>query len=218
VRYWDRAATADGGCYTAGILMALDPDGNYYVEHVVHGQWEPDERDQHILATARRDRTRYQSYQPTIYIEQEPGASGIDSYKYLARTLAGFSVSPHRPTGAKEVRAEPWASQCAAKNVYLVEDGTWDVPGFIDEHLQFPMGKLKDRVDAASGAFGKLVNCGPTGTVRILGAHKPQTHGPRILVCSREELKDLVIEERSLLGLSSTLLPAQTAPRRRHTA
>jgi hypothetical protein len=39
VRYWDRAATPDGGCYTAGTLLAQADDGNWYVEDVVHGQW-----------------------------------------------------------------------------------------------------------------------------------------------------------------------------------
>jgi hypothetical protein len=45
-----------------------------------------------------------------IWIEHEPGSSGVDAYKHTARQRAGFTVRPDRPTGAKEVRAEPWAS------------------------------------------------------------------------------------------------------------
>ena len=37
-----------------------------------------------------------------------------------------------------------------AKNVFLVNDGTWDINGWIDEHCQFPMGTFKDRVDSAA--------------------------------------------------------------------
>jgi hypothetical protein len=200
VRYWDRAATQDGGCYTAGTLLSLS-DGNWYVENVVHGQWEPETRDEQILAAALRDRNRYgPRNQPTIWIEHEPGSSGVDAYKHAVRKLAGFRVCPDRPTGAKEVRAEPWASQCAAKNVYLVEDGTWDITGWISEHCHFPMGKLNDRVDSASGAFAKLVNARPVGTFRVLGRDRlSKNQTLRIVVGSREQLANTVIEQRRLV-------------------
>ncbi len=206
VRYWDRAATQDGGCYTAGTLLARSDEGNWYVEHVVHGQWEPDRRDEHILAAAMRDRSRYgPHHEPVIWIEQEPGSSGVDAYKHTARKLAGFHVGADRPTGAKEVRAEPWASQCAAKNVYLVEDGTWDIPGWIAEHCLFPMGKLTDRVDSASGAFGKLANSRRAGTLRILSWGKPRGRPHlRIVVCSRQQLAHTVIKEQHSLLVSIT--------------
>jgi predicted phage terminase large subunit-like protein len=200
VRYWDRAATQDGGCYTAGTLLARSPEGNWYVENVVHGQWEPDTRDEYILATARRDRNRYgPNHEPVIWIEHEPLSSGVDAYKHTARKLAGFPVWPDRPTGAKEVRAEPWASQCAAKNVYLVEDGTWDIPGWISEHCLFPKGKLKDRVDSASGAFAKLVNARSVG-LRIFTLDRRAKEGRlRIVVCTREQLASMVMEQPFLL-------------------
>ena len=201
VRYWDRAATQDGGCFTAGTLLARSPEGNWYVENVVHGQWEPDTRDEHIRATALRDRNRYGPNQaPVIWIEHEPGSSGVDAYKHTARKLAGFRVRPDRPTGAKEVRAEPWASQCAAKNVYLVDDGTWDITGWIREHCLFPMGKFTDRVDSASGAFAKLVDARPAGTVRVFTCGRRRQHSTlRILVCSREEWARTVMEQRHIL-------------------
>jgi predicted phage terminase large subunit-like protein len=200
VRYWDRAATQDGGCYTAGTLLARNDAGNWYVEHVVHGQWEPDTRDEQILAAALRDRKRYAPNQePVIWIEHEPGSSGVDAYKYIARKLAGFRICADRPTGAKEVRAEPWASQCAANNVYLVDDGTWDIPGWIDEHCSFPLGKLKDRVDSASGAFGKLANVHPVGTLRIYRRGASKSPPFKILVCSREELANVEVDTPAVL-------------------
>jgi predicted phage terminase large subunit-like protein len=202
VRYWDRAATQDGGCYTAGTLLARSDDGNWYVEHVVHGQWEPDLRDEQILAAALRDRLRYgPNHEPLICIEHEPGSSGVDAYKHMARKLAGFRVCADRPTGAKAVRAEPWSSQCAAKNVYIVEDGTWDIPGWIDEHCHFPMGKMKDRVDSASGAFAKLANRrGSEGLLRVVNMRGPGRKGAlQIMVCSQEDLAGTILERRSLL-------------------
>jgi predicted phage terminase large subunit-like protein len=214
VRYWDRAATQEGGCYTAGTLLARSAEGNWYVEHVVHGQWEPDTRDEQIVAAAKRDRARYgPHHEPVIWIEHEPGSSGVDAYKHTARQLAGFRVGADRPTGAKEVRAEPWASQCAAKNVYLVEDGTWDVPGWIDEHCHFPLGKLKDRVDSASGAFGKLVNGRPAGGGCVLPFSRGRRGGPglRLVVCAREELAGTAFEQPSLLVSIADPPPAGSA-------
>jgi predicted phage terminase large subunit-like protein len=199
VRYWDRAATADGGCYTAGTLVARSADGNWYVEHVVHGQWGPDERDRQIMATAKRDRARYgPNYDPAIWIEQEPGSSGIDAYRYIARQLAGFRVGPDRPTGPKEVRAEPWASQCAAGNVYLVDDGTWDLVGWIEEHCLFPLGKLKDRVDSASGAFGKLVQTRPAA-LRVIGGGRSRSKRLRIVLGSAAQLELMPVEQNHVL-------------------
>jgi predicted phage terminase large subunit-like protein len=216
VRYWDRAATQDGGCYTAGTLMARSPEGNWYVENVVHGQWEPDTRDDYILAAAKRDRNRYGlNREPVIWIEHEPGSSGVDAYKHLARKLAGFRVYPDRPTGSKEVRAEPWASQCAAKNVYLVEDGAWDIPGWIAEHGYFPMGKLKDRVDSASGAFAKLANVRQLGTLRVLGSSASRFQDSlRIVLGSRNQVTNTVLDQwRLLISIADpSLLEPQNPP------
>src|SRR5439155_13924080 len=115
--------------------------------------------------------------------------------------LCGFRVYADRPTGTKEVRAEPWASQCAAKNVYLVEDGTWDVAGWINEHCLFPLGKFKDRVDSASGAFGKLVNRRSGATLRVygVGRQRHQRRGLRIVLGTPDELAGVVLEERHLV-------------------
>jgi predicted phage terminase large subunit-like protein len=201
VRYWDRAATAGGGCYTAGTLLARSDEGNWYVEHVVHGQWDPDTRDEQIVAAAMRDRRRYAPHhEPVIWIEQEPGSSGVDAYRHTARKLAGFRVGADRPTGAKEVRAEPWASQCAAKNVFLVDDGTWDVESWINEHCLFPLGKFKDRVDSASGAFGKLVNSRPAGVLRVYGGGQRQRNRRfRIVVGSEQQFAHTPLEQGHLV-------------------
>lgn len=149
VRYWDKAATAGDGDYTVGIRMSRDSGGLYTIEDVTRGRWSTGERDQVIKQCAATDPAGTR-----IYIEQEPGSSGVDSVKALIRMLAGYSVHPDRVTGSKLIRAEPLAAQCEAGNVLLLK-AHWNAP-FLDELLTFPNGAHDDQVDAASGAFSML--------------------------------------------------------------
>lgn len=213
VRYWDRAAsdaqTNPGACYTAGVLLCF-AEQNWYVEHVVHGQWEPDERNKIMRATALADRARYgPEDEPVIWVEAEGGSSGRDAWKGVTRALAGFIVKEQNVSrlGKKEVRAEPWSCQCAAGNVYLVDNGeslglgraTWDVQGFCDEHLAFPLGKFKDQVDSAAGAFSILVQNARMPVLRTLSLGKLKPGALRIVVCSRDDLAIIVTDHRALL-------------------
>ena len=86
------------------------------------------------------------------------GLAGRSVADYLVRSLAGFTVSAERPTGAKEVRAQPLASQCGIRNVSLIK-GEWN-GDFLDELAMFPNGRHDDQVDAASGAFWRLCRYG----------------------------------------------------------
>lgn len=207
VRYWDTAGTQSDGDATVGTLMAKDDDGDYYVENVVWGQWEPGERDNHILATAKRDRVRYgPNDEPTIWIERGMADAGISAFKHLAKKLSGFRVFAHKPTGDKVLRATSFASQCAALNVHLVEDKSWDINAWIAELCAFPMGKWVDRVDSASGAFGRLEATRVAQGIRIYHA-RSQTKKTeiRVVVCSAAELREMIIEDPSLLvSISST--------------
>lgn len=149
VRYWDKAATANDGDYTVGVRMSRTEDGLYYIEDVVRGRWSSGERDKVIKQCAETDPPGTQ-----IWIEQEPGSSGVDSVQALIRMLAGYSVHGDRVTGSKIVRAEPLAAQSEAGNVVLVR-GSWNA-AFLDELLVFPNGAHDDQVDAAGGAFARL--------------------------------------------------------------
>lgn len=204
VRYFDRASTSDGGCYTAGVLMAKAENGDFYVENVVHGQWEPDQRNEVMRATALKDRARYgPNEEPYIYVEAEGGSSGRDAWKSVARALAGFAVYEDRVSGKKDRRAEPWAAQLSAKNVWLVDDGTWDLQNYIDEHVRFKpaddmkRGRLKDQVDASSGAFNLLVGQ-LTGSFRVMGGRSSKDKG-KLITCTLDELENLQMEHTSLL-------------------
>jgi predicted phage terminase large subunit-like protein len=150
VRSWDRAGTPGGGAYTAGVRMCKDFRTNtYYIEHVHRGQWSTDRRDAETRTTAQGD-GRYCG----ILLEQEPGSAGLDSVRGTARMLDGYRVIPIKPTGSKEVRAEPLASQLALGNVKLVA-GPWN-RDFQHELELFPFSRYRDQVDACTQAYNWL--------------------------------------------------------------
>lgn len=151
VRYWDKAGSINGD-YTAGVLMAKDSDGVYYIEDVARGQWTALERERIIRQTAELDRANRGHV--TIYVEQEPGSGGKESAEATVRSLAGFVVHAERATGDKATRAMPFMAQCEARNVKLVA-GAW-VGAYLDELTIFPNGANDDQVDGSSGAFNKL--------------------------------------------------------------
>jgi predicted phage terminase large subunit-like protein len=153
VRYWDKAGTDGAGAYTAGVLMAKDREGVFYVLDVVRGQWSAPKREKVIKQTAQTDGVKVK-----VWVEQEPGSGGKESAESTVKGLAGFRAYAERATGDKALRAEPYSVQVEAGNVKVVA-GAWH-KDFIDEHKTFPVGKYKDQIDAASGAFNKLAASG----------------------------------------------------------
>lgn len=153
VRYWDKAGTDTGeGAYTAGVLVARDANGMFYIEDVVRGRYSALDREQVIKQTAQTDKELYGAV--TIYTEQEPGSGGKESAEATVRNLAGFVVHAERVTGDKVTRAQPFAAQCEAHNVKIVK-ADWNA-AYLAEMTNFPNGKYKDQVDASAGAFNKL--------------------------------------------------------------
>lgn len=149
VRYWDKAGTEGGGAFTAGVLMSKADDGYWYVEDVVRGQWSAAKREKTIKTTAQLDGVGVK-----VWIEQEPGSGGKESAERTIENLSGFHVEAERATGAKELRAEPYAVQVEAGNIRVL-NRPW-TKEFVGEHKTFPVGKYKDQIDAASGAFSKV--------------------------------------------------------------
>ena len=152
VRYWDKAGTAGGGAFTAGILMHKCKDGTYVISHIARGRWSALEREERIKQYTRADRILYPGVK--IWIEQEPGSGGKESIENTIRNLAGYSVYADRVTGSKYIRAQPFAAHVQAGNVGLIA-GSW-VQAFWDECEMWPKGQFDDQVDAAAGAFNKL--------------------------------------------------------------
>jgi len=114
VRYWDKAGTEDGGCWTVGVLMGRDDQGRFWILEVIRGQWESAAREAIILQTAQIDGASIR-----IGIEQEPGSGGKESAQNTVSNLAGFRVSVERPTGSKVYRADPFSVQVNSGNLYL---------------------------------------------------------------------------------------------------
>lgn len=150
VRYWDKAGTQGGrGAYTCGVKMAKDRKGRFWILDVVRGRWESAQREKIIRQTAEADGRGI-----LIGVEQEPGSGGKESAENTARNLAGFRVIIDRPTGNKELRADPFSVQVNNGNVSLVRAG-WNRE-YLKEMEYFPNSTYKDQVDASSGAFNSL--------------------------------------------------------------
>jgi len=152
VRYVDKAGTKDGGAYTAASLVHDMKDGTTIVEDVIRGQWSALEREQRLMQVVATDRDTCPRYQ--LWFEQEPGSGGKESAEESIRRFKGVQVFADKVTGAKEVRAEPYAAQVQAGQV-SIKAGAWNRE-FLEEHEQFPFGKYMDQVDATAGAYNKL--------------------------------------------------------------
>ena len=159
IRYWDKAGTEGGGAFTAGGQLAEMVSGGYIILDMVRGQWGPDNREAKMRKTAEDDGDSVRGY-----IEQEPGSGGKDSALATIRNLKGFPYYADRPTGDKVYRADPFAAQVNAGNVWVMR-GDWN-RALIEEMRLFPNGKYKDQVDALSGAFSKMNQKRTVGALR----------------------------------------------------
>lgn len=151
VRHWDLAATKDAGAArTAGVKIGKMPDGKFVVASVIAEQEEGATVRRIIKSTAELD-----GKSVMISLPQDPGQAGKVQAQDMIAMLAGWNVKAEPETGDKVTRAEPFAAQCEAGNVFLLEDD-WN-SSYVNELCAFPQNKFKDRVDASSGAFARLV-------------------------------------------------------------
>jgi predicted phage terminase large subunit-like protein len=183
VRYWDRAASAEGGGgdpdYTAGALGGFDELGLFWLVDMIRGRWSSLEVEQRIRLTAQE----IDGPQVPIWIEEEPGASGKESTMRYQRMLRGFAVRGDRPTGPKLTRVDPLLAAAEAGNVVLVrrryygngigvgsEASTW-IGAFIAECDEFTGDDSvhDDQVIAAVGAFNRAASTGHFSVGRLLG-------------------------------------------------
>lgn len=151
VRSWDKAATADGGAFSAGVKMGLDRKGRTWILNATRGQWSSDRREDMMKSTAVLD-----GRDTDIVLEQEPGSGGKFCAQSSVRNLIGFNVYVERPTGDKTHRADPFSVQVNNGNVCMVP-GPWNQE-YLDEMRFFPFSKYKDQVDATSAGFTHLIS------------------------------------------------------------
>jgi predicted phage terminase large subunit-like protein len=162
VRYWDKAGTKGGtGAETSGALMGTYIDAGtslpsmrqkFIVLDVISLREEAAEREAIIRQTAQADKMKWGYV--TTWVEQEPGSGGKESAQSTVGNLIGFTCNVERVTGSKEVRADPMATQASVGKVKFLL-GRWNSQA-LDELEAFPNGRLKDIVDALSGAFNKF--------------------------------------------------------------
>lgn len=156
IRYWDKAGTRDAGKRTAGVLMHEMESGQWLVEDVTKGQWDHYTREQRIKQVAEiDDANAINGIRPDIWVEQEPGSGGKESAERTILNLKGHNCFADKVTGEKEFRAEPYAAQVQGGNIMILRK-EWN-KDFLDEHETYPSGRFKDQIDAAAGAFSKLV-------------------------------------------------------------
>ena len=156
IRYWDKAGSVKkGSAFSAGFLLGEMESGCWIALDVVRGQWRAEKREAVIKETAEMDSQLGHNCSYTVGIEQEPGSGGLESAESTVRNLSGFHVVVDLPSGDKEVRAYPVASQINVGNIYLLK-GIWNKV-YLDELRTFPKAQLKDQVDATSGAY-KLID------------------------------------------------------------
>jgi len=149
VRYWDKAGTEGAGCFTVGAKLGKLSDGRFAILDIIRDQVGAVRRERMIRQAADMDGSGV-----TVWIEQEPGSGGKESAENTILRLSGYVVKADKPTGNKELRAEPYAVQVEAGNI-LVLRRSW-TEALIEEHRTFPGGKYKDQIDAVAGAFNKL--------------------------------------------------------------
>ncbi|RUM41430.1 MAG: terminase, partial [Desulfocapsa sp.] len=159
-RAWDLAGTEkslnSNPDWTAGVLIGQDTDQNFYIGDVVRFRGGSAEVERTIVATAALDQRTYKNVK--ISIPQDPGQAGKAQKRYLAKALIGYSVRFSPETGSKFVRAEPFAAQAEAGNVFVVS-GPWNEE-YINELTMFPGGSFDDQIDGTSRGFNELIGRG----------------------------------------------------------
>lgn len=167
-RYWDMAATADGGDWTVGALLGRDLVTGYtYILDIVRLQGSPAQVETAVATTAGRDGKKV-----PIRMEQEPGSSGLSVIDYYSRRiLYGYDFRGVKSTGSKVQRAMPIAAQAERGNVRLLR-GDWN-SRFLDEAYAFPEGVYDDQVDAVAGAFSALAISRDAASTSSIASHEP---------------------------------------------
>lgn len=163
VRYFDFAASPDpDAAYTATVLMAMHRDGTFTIEHMDKIQEGPGKRDRWQKRYAAQDAMKFGDGEVRQVEEKQPGAAGKDRTIAWAKLMRGhsFAIDKIEGEGSKTTRADPFAATVAAGLCRITKLSPYGKPNPIEafkaELRAFPMGKLKDWVDAGSGAHNVL--------------------------------------------------------------
>jgi len=157
VRFWDLAATkaarGKDPDWTVGLKLGRTPDNVYYVLDVRRLRDEPAVVERQLRNTAIMD-----GQDTPIFVEQEPGSSGVFVDQHLRRhVLQEYTYRPVKPVTKKSKRAQPVSARWDAGDIYVLRAPWTD--DFLNE-LEAYSGDdgvgHDDQVDALSGAFSQL--------------------------------------------------------------
>lgn len=166
VRYWDLASTdetknAADPDYTASCLMGLGDDGNVYVLDIQRDRMSPARVEKWVRQIAEADGR----VGTEIYMEQEPGSSGVGIIDHYRRyVLLGYNFRGDRPTGNKVDRARNVSAAAEHGQIFLING--MNIRDFLNEAQAFPMGNHDDMVDAFAAAFLRIASHGQVGRAR----------------------------------------------------
>ena len=156
VRFWDLAATVpkrgankDDPDWTCGGYVVFH-EGEYWIVHMARFRESPGAVERAIRNHAEQD-----GRDVPVRMEQEPGASGVNTIdNYRRNILPGFDFDRALPKGDKADRSRTWSGAAEHGLVHLVA-GSW-IGDFLDECEAFPTGPHDDQIDAVSGAVEYL--------------------------------------------------------------
>lgn len=177
VRYWDLASTDEEKVikekgdhdYTASVLQALGNDGNIYILEITRDRVTPAAAEQLVYTKGIRDGR----IGVAIWMEQEPGSSGVATLHTYKKLMLGFNFRGDKPSGGKIERARTASAACENGLVYIVRGAK--TQEFLNELVSFPVGTHDDMVDAFSGGIIKIAESANIGKPkkRTINRKKP---------------------------------------------
>jgi predicted phage terminase large subunit-like protein len=149
---------------TAGIKAGITDHQEFVILDCITTQDKPGAVRNLIYQTGLLDGRKTQ-----IVVAHDPGQAGIDQMERYDEKLRGLNFAPfkERDLGSKEERASNHATEGELHKIYVVENKKWNNE-YIEEHIDFPQGKFKDRVDGTSMAYAVLFKVG----MKHIKAHK----------------------------------------------
>lgn len=148
----DYAVTADGGDYTAHIVVGVDPDGHMYLLDLWRKQVASDEWVEAFCSLVRE-------WKPREWAEEQGQIrAGVGPFiERMQRERQAWVYRREFPTrGDKAVRARSIQGRMALDGLYVPRNAPW-LADLRSELLSFPAGKHDDQVDAL-GLIGQLLD------------------------------------------------------------
>lgn len=183
VRCWDLAHTEGAGDWTAGVLMATDGNGNFWIVDVNRFQMETFGRDDRIAIIAAMDD---EDKMVPIRLPEDPAAGKSEAARMVKalRDKGHIVKAVHVGSRSKVERQSVFAREFNGGKVKMVK-ASWNA-GFLQRLDSFPTkGIPDDEGDAASDGISELLvkKTLKVGTGDVKDPEKPP-------VTSYEALKD----------------------------